>query len=92
MAAMNRRAPLSPDEAHALNASAFAADEFEPFVGRIVDSGTLQQVIREGLVEAGPSCRPAVGMIGYRLTAKGWVQFNRQAHSQMSGRTAVQNR
>lgn len=77
MATADRRTPLSADEMHALNASAFAADEFEPFVGRIVDSGTLHQVIRDGLVEAGPSCRPAVGMIGYRLTAKGWVRFSR---------------
>jgi hypothetical protein len=27
-----------------------------------------------------PSCRPAVGKIGYRLTADGWVKFIRNQH------------
>jgi hypothetical protein len=92
MATADRRNPLSADEVHALNASAFAADEFEPFVGRIIDSGTLRKVIRDGLVEAGPSCRPAVGMVGYRLTAEGWIRFNRQAQKRSPTANALGQR
>src|SRR3954452_1193066 len=78
MASMiERRRKLTNGEVHALNASAFAADEFEPFVGSIIHSRVLKKVVQNGLVETGPSCRPAVGNIGYRLTAAGWIQFNR---------------
>jgi hypothetical protein len=74
-----RRRKLTNDEIHALNASAFAADEFEPFVGRIIRPEILDSVVQDGLVEAGPSNRPAVGKVGYRLTSEGWVRFNRLA-------------
>jgi hypothetical protein len=74
-----RRRKLTDDEIHALNASAFAADEFEPFVGRIIQPEILDAVVRNGLVEAGPSNRPAVGEVGYRLTSDGWIRFNRLA-------------
>ena len=85
MATSHRKTPLRADAVHALNASAFAADQFEPFVGRMIGGATLRQVISDGLVEAGPSCRPAVGTVGYRLTPEGWVQFNRQRKAK-SGR------
>jgi hypothetical protein len=78
-AASDRRTNLSADEIHAVNASAFAGEEFEPFVGRMVETSTLYRVIDSGLVESGPSCRPAVGEIGYRLTAQGWEAFKRTA-------------
>ena len=76
---LSRKEPraLTDAELHALNASAVAAEDFEPFVGRIIDTDVLDRVIEKGLVEAGPSCRPTVGKIGYRLTADGWVKFNR---------------
>lgn len=72
---MNGRAKLTAGEIHALNASAFAADQFEPFVGRMIDGRVLKRVVASGLVEVGPSCRPAVGNVGYRLTSEGWLQF-----------------
>ena len=78
---MSGRARLSAGEIHALNASAFAADEFEPFVGRMIDGRVVNKVVASGLVEQGPSCRPAVGQIGYRLTSAGWVQFRRSQSS-----------
>lgn len=77
-AASHRRTKLT-DETHALYASAVAADEFEPFVGRMVNANALNQAMASGLVESGPSCRPAVGAVGYRLTAKGWEAFKRTA-------------
>ena len=67
---------LSGAELHALNASAFAGEKFEPFVGRMIPFSVLSRVIQRGLVEAGPSCKPAVGLIGYRLTPEGWIKFN----------------
>jgi hypothetical protein len=67
---------LSGAELHALNASAFAGEKFEPFVDRMITFSVLSKVIQRGLVEAGPSCKPAVGLIGYRLTPEGWVKFN----------------
>lgn len=72
------REKLTAGEIHALNASAFAADKFEPFVGRMIGASVLDRVIASGLVEKGPSCRPAVGAVGYRLTSDGWVQFRRE--------------
>lgn len=67
---------LSRSERHALNASAFAGEDFEPFVGRMIDYPVLSGLIQKGFVEAGPSCRPSVGLIGYRLTSKGWMKFD----------------
>ena len=83
MASQTRPETLTHQEARALNASAFAAEDFEPFVSRIVEGEVLDKMIARGLVEAGPSCRPAVGNIGYRLTAKGWVKFNRAGSRQV---------
>jgi hypothetical protein len=68
---------LTHMEIRALTAAACAADNFEPFVGRLLDKNTLERMVGMGLVEAGPSCRPSVGKIGYRLTTKGqqcWKQ------------------
>jgi len=72
---LSERTRLTAGEIHALNASAFAADQFEPFVGRMIDGRVLRKVVANGLVEIGPSCRPAVGNVGYRLTSEGWSQF-----------------
>jgi hypothetical protein len=35
-------------------------------------AAVLETLMAKGLVQAGPSLRPAVGAIGYRLTDKGW--------------------
>ncbi|HEY5724188.1 MAG TPA: hypothetical protein VIT45_17900 [Allosphingosinicella sp.] len=72
-----RTTRLTKSEVHALTASACAGLDFEPFVGRIVEPEILDQVVEAGLVEKGPSCRPAVGRTGYRLTDRGWTRFNR---------------
>lgn len=72
-----RRMRLTKSEVHALNASACAGLDFEPFVGRIIEPEILDRVVAAGLVEEGPSCRPAVGRTGYRLTDRGWTKFNR---------------
>jgi len=32
----------------------------------------LARLTAAGMVEAGPSCRPAVAAHGYRLTPRGW--------------------
>ena len=76
-AANHKQPNLSPDEVRAVYASAVALDQFEPFVGRMVDARALRQVMENGLVESGPSARPAVGDVGYRLTPRGWEQFKR---------------
>lgn len=65
------------EELRALRASPFAAEEFEPFVGRIIGPDVLDRVIANGWVESGWSCRPAVGKVGHRLTALGWEKFER---------------
>jgi hypothetical protein len=51
---------------------AFALDKFEPFPRTVIPESTLYRLLDSGLVEAGRSCRPAVGSEGYRLTDKGW--------------------
>jgi hypothetical protein len=63
---------LPPALVRALKIAAVAEDEFEPFVERLVDSADMSRLIGMGLVENGPSRRPAVGPNGYRLTAQGW--------------------
>lgn len=68
---------MRKEEALALTASACAGADFEPFVGCMVAPKVLERVVAEGLVETGPSCRPAVGRIGYRLTLKGWTRFKK---------------
>jgi hypothetical protein len=55
-----------------LRALAFALDKFEPFVAFAVPARVLQHLVEEDLAEVGPSARPAVGSIGYRLTGRGW--------------------
>jgi len=51
---------------------AFALDEFEPFPQSLIAESVLDRLIEGGLIEAGRSCRPAVGAVGYRLTDQGW--------------------
>jgi len=75
-------AQLAPEltliEIRALNAAACAADAFEPFVGWLVEKKVLDRLVESGLLEAGPSCRPSVGQIGYRLTIKGRRRWKRR--------------
>ena len=56
----------------AIRKLAFSLDAFEPFPAIIIPASTLDQLMEEKLVEAGPSCRPTVAPTGYRLTEDGW--------------------
>lgn len=56
----------------AIRSMAVAGRDFEPFPGVLFSQATLSQLVRAELAEAGPSCRPAVAPVGYRLTAEGW--------------------
>lgn len=51
---------------------AFAADRFEPFPGCMVAPAALDRLADAGMVEGGPSCRPALSPTGCRLTDRGW--------------------
>ena len=65
-------AHLTWRERKALPVLAAACDEFEPlakFAG--VGQVGVEHLIAKGLVEEGPSCHPAAGKYGYRLTKKG---------------------
>jgi hypothetical protein len=68
--------PLSESLKHGLRALAIADEQFEPFVDWVVDVGVLADLVTLGLAEAGPSSRPAVGELGYRLTDSGWDLFD----------------
>lgn len=63
---------LSPEDVQSLKRVAFAADRFEPYPGCMVAPAALDRLADAGMVERGPSCRPAVASTGYRLTARGW--------------------
>lgn len=63
---------LSPEDVQSLKRVAFAADRFEPYPGCMVATATLDRLAAAGMVESGPSCRPAVSPTGYRLTDRGW--------------------
>jgi hypothetical protein len=51
---------------------AFAMDQLDPFPAAVISEPTLRRLVDAGLAEAGRSCRPAVGSVGYRLTDRGW--------------------
>jgi hypothetical protein len=63
---------LTPEDVQSLKRVAFAADRFEPYPGYMIAPATLNRLANAGMVESGPSCRPAVAPTGYRLTARGW--------------------
>ena len=63
---------LSEEEVRSIKALAFAMGKFEPFPGSVIEHETLDRLIDAGLAEKGLSCRPAVGLHGYRLTNRGW--------------------
>ncbi|MDT9599323.1 hypothetical protein [Sphingosinicella rhizophila] len=62
---------LTKAERVALRRLVLALDDFEPYGARIVAEDALSSLVRKGLAEAGPSNRPAVGAVGYRLTGQG---------------------
>jgi hypothetical protein len=64
---------LSPMLVRALRIVTVAGEEFEPFCAHLIDTRHLRRLIAMGLVEQGTSKRPAVGPIGYRLSAQGWA-------------------
>ena len=63
---------LTHEEVQSLKRLAFAVDRFEPFPGCMIAPATLNGLAEAGMVEFGPSCRPAVSSTGYRLTDSGW--------------------
>jgi hypothetical protein len=63
--------PISRAEKKAMRGMAFAIEEFEPFPKFIFAWPILQSLIDKGLVERGPSFRPAVDATGFRLTEMG---------------------
>ena len=66
-----RNLPISRAEQRAMRGMAFAIEEFEPFPKFIFAWPILQSLIDKGLVERGPSFRPAVDATGFRLTEMG---------------------
>ena len=63
---------LTPEDVQSLKRVAFAVDRFEPFPGCMIAPATLSRLTEVGMIESGPSCRPAVAPTGYRLTDSGW--------------------
>ena len=63
--------PLTRAEQKAVRAFAFATEEFEPYPKFMMAASILQSLIEKGLVECGPSIRPAVDATGFRLTEMG---------------------
>ncbi len=63
------------------NDAACAGEGILPRFERMIDSKILNRAIRRGFVELGPECTPAVGRIGFQLTAQGWIC----AKSEMTG-------
>ena len=55
----------------AIRTVAVSGDAFEPFAQAVIPAPILGRLVELGLVEAGPSCRPAVAASGYRLTREG---------------------
>lgn len=65
------RLRISQAEQTGLRRMACAIEDFEPYPQFIIDPSTLQALIERGLVEQGPSNRPAVDATGFRLTRPG---------------------
>ena len=63
---------LTPEDVQSLKRVAFAADRFEPYPGCMIAPAALGRLAAAGMIESGPSCRPAVAPTGYRLTDRGW--------------------
>lgn len=63
---------LTPADVKAVNAAACARDEFEPLLLWLIEPRVLDRMVASGVVEVGPSCRPAIAPIGYRLSDQGW--------------------
>ena len=63
--------PINRAEQKGVRGMAFATEEFEPYPKFIIAAYILQSLIEKGLVERGPSLRPAVDATGYRLTEMG---------------------
>ena len=64
--------PITRCERDAVRKMACATEEFEPYPQFIIGASVLQSLIERGLVERGPSIRPAVDAAGFRLTEAGW--------------------
>lgn len=63
---------LTHEDVKSLKRIAFAVDKFEPYPGSLIAPDALARLAAAGMIEAGPSCRPAVAPTGYRLTDRGW--------------------
>jgi hypothetical protein len=44
-----------------------------PCSDRMIDPRVLNRAIERGFVELGPEYMPAIGRIGFQLTAEGWI-------------------
>lgn len=65
------RLRISEAEQTGLRRMACAIEDFEPYPQFIIEPSLLQALIVRGLVEQGPSNRPAVDSKGFRLTRAG---------------------
>ena len=63
---------LTEEELSSVKKLAFSIDKFEPFASEVIKPRTLHRLLEAGVAESGNSCRPAVGLVGYRLTDDGW--------------------
>ena len=63
---------VTEDELRSVKKVALALDLFEPYPQTVLSKTELNRLVRSGLVESGPSCRPNVDATGYRLTPRGW--------------------
>jgi hypothetical protein len=63
---------LTSRDVRSIKRVAFALDKFEPYPSRIIPKRELDRLVEAGAVEVGPSQRPSVGRVGYRLTVEGW--------------------
>lgn len=63
---------LTDEDVRSVKKLALAMDKFEPYPISLIPGELLARLTAAGMVEAGPSCRPAVAAHGYRLTPRGW--------------------
>ncbi len=63
---------LTDEDVRSVKKLAVAMDRFEPYPIALMPGHMLARLAEAGMVETGPSCRPAVAARGYRLTPRGW--------------------
>jgi len=63
---------LTDEDVRSVKKLALAMDKFEPYPIALMPGEILARLTAAGMVETGPSCRPAVATRGYRLSPRGW--------------------